>query len=110
MERFSLVFDYNGGQYIRKGQRYTNVNVLRLAIEYLNATIYRNTQKPEPEIGTDGCCQIRRNPQVDGYRSGFGWLRCSGSGFWTGLEPNQTVLEVQTWTDRWLPGPIAYTG
>jgi len=108
-ERFSPVFDYKGGQYIRKGQRSTNVNILRLAIGYLNATINRITRIPEPEIGTDGSSQTQQNPRVDGYGSGFGPPRCSGSGFWTGLEPNRTVLAVRTWTAGGLPGPVAIT-
>jgi hypothetical protein len=108
-ERFSLVFNYKGGQYIRKGQQSTNVNILRLAIGYLNATINRIIRIPEPEIGTDGSSQTRQNPRVDGYGSGFGPPRCSGSGFWTGLEPNQIVLAVRTRTAGWLPGPVANT-
>jgi len=87
-ERFSLVFDYKCGQYIRKGQRYTNVNILRFTIAYLNATIYRKTWKLEPQIGTDGSSQTWQNPRVHGYRSGFGLLRCSGLGF--GRVSNQT--------------------
>jgi hypothetical protein len=58
-ERFSLVLDYKGSQYIRKGQQYTNVNILGLARGYLNATINRNTRKLEPEIGTHRRIQTR---------------------------------------------------
>jgi len=53
-KRISLVFDYKGGKYIRKGQRYTNVNILRQAVRYLNATLNREICKPKPQIGTDG--------------------------------------------------------
>jgi len=106
-EHFSLVFDYKGGQYIRREQRYTNVNILRLAIGYLNATINRITRKPEPEIGTNRSCQTRQNPLVDRYVSGFGLPRCRWFGFWTGLEPNWTVLAVRAWTSGGLPGPVA---
>jgi len=108
-ERFSLVSDHKGSQYIRKGQRYTNVNILRLAIGYLIATINRNTRILEPEIGTDGSSQTRHNPRVDGYGSGFGLPRCNRSRFWTGLEPNRTVLAVWTRTAGGLPGPVANT-
>jgi len=108
-DRFSLVFDHKGGWYIRKGQRYTNVNILWLAIGYLNPTINRNTRIPEPEIGTDGSRQIQLNGRVDGYGSGFGPPRCSGSGFWSGLEPNPTVSAVRTLTTGGLPGPVANT-
>jgi hypothetical protein len=62
---FSLVFDYKGGQYIRKGQQYTNVNILRLEIGYPNATTTRNTRIPELEIGTDWSSQTQQNPRVD---------------------------------------------
>jgi len=106
-ERFSLVFDYKGGQYIRKGQQSINVNILGLAIGYLNATINRITWKPEPEIGTDRSSETRQNLRVDGYGSRFGPPRCSGSGFWMGLEPNRTVLAVRTRTAGGLPGPVA---
>jgi len=33
--------------------------------------------------------------------------RHSGSGFWPGLEPNQTEPLVETWTAGRLPGPLA---
>jgi hypothetical protein len=108
-ERFSLVFVYKGCQYIRKGQRSTNVNILWFAIAYLNATIDRITRIPEPEIGTDRCSQTWQNPLVDGYGSGFGLPRCSRSGIWTGLELNWTVLAVRTRIADGLPGPIANT-
>jgi len=108
-EWFSLVFDQKGGQYIRKGQWYTNVKILRWAIGNLNATRNRNTRIPEPEIGTDGCSQTWQDPQVDEYGSGFGPPRCSGSGYWTGLEPNRTVSAVRTRTAGGSPGPVANT-
>jgi hypothetical protein len=58
-ERLSLVFDYKGGQYIRKRQPYTNVKFLPTAIEYLNATRNRKTQKPELGINTKWGNQTR---------------------------------------------------
>ena len=97
-EQLLLIIDYNGGQYIRKGQRYTNDNILRLAIGYPNVTINTNTQIPEPDIGTDGSSLTRQNPRGDVYGSGFGPPRCSWLGFWQGFEPNQTVLAVRTRT------------
>jgi hypothetical protein len=100
-ERFALVSNYKGGQYIRKEQWHTNVTILRLAIGYLNVTINRNTRKLELEIGTDGSSQVWQNPAVDRYGSRFGPPCCSGSGIWMGLEPNRT-------TGR-FPGPIATT-
>jgi len=109
MERFSLDLDHQGGQYIRKGQQYTNVNILQFAQGYLNATIHRNTQIPVPEIGTQGSSQTGQNLRVDGYGSGFCQPRCSGSGFWTGFEPNRTVVAVRTRTAGGLPGPVANT-
>jgi hypothetical protein len=106
---FLTCFDYKGGQYIRKGQQYSNVNNVRLAIGYLNATINRNTWHPEPEIGTNSLNQTRHNPRVNRYGSGFGLPRCAGTGVWTGLEPNRTVLAVETRTACGLPGPIDNT-
>ena len=97
-ERVSLLFEYKGGQYIRNGQRYTIVKILRLAKGYLNATINSNTWKLEPEVGTNRSGQTWWNPHDTRYRSGFGPPRCSGSGFWTGFELNWTILAVQTQT------------
>ena len=51
-ERVSPFFDYKGGQCNQKRQWCTIVNILRLTIEYLNATITRTTNA-EPEIATD---------------------------------------------------------
>jgi len=108
-EWFLLVFNHKGGQYIRKGQRYTNVDILRLAIGYLKETINGKNRIPEPEIGTAGSSQTRQDPRVDGYGSAFRPPRCSGAGFWTGLELYRIVLAVRTWTTGGLPGPVANT-
>jgi len=67
------------------------------------------TRNAEPDIGTDGSNQTRRNPRVNGYGSRFGLPRVSGSGFWMGLEPNRPVLAVQTRTAGRLPRPVANT-
>ena len=80
-----------------------------MTVGYLNATIYRKTQKCELEIGTDGSSHTRENPRVDRYGCGFGLRSRCGSGFWTGMEPNRTIIPVQTRTAGGLPGPIADT-
>jgi len=67
------------------------------------------TRNAKPEIGTDGSSQTRQNPQVDGYRSGFGLRRVSASGFRTVLEPNRPIFAVHTRTAGGLAGPIANT-
>jgi len=67
------------------------------------------TRNAEPEIGSDGSGQTRRNPRVDGYGSGFGPPRVCGSGFWPVLEPNRPIFAVQTQTAGGLPGPVANT-
>ena len=67
------------------------------------------TRNAEPEIGTDGSSQTRRNLRVDGYGSGFGPPRVCGLGFWPVLEPNRPVVAVQTRTTGGLPGPVANT-
>ena len=67
------------------------------------------TRNAEPEIGTDGSCQTRRDPRVDGYGSGFAPPRVSGLGFWTLLEPNRPVFAVPTRTAGGLPGLVANT-
>jgi len=108
-EHVPLVFSYKGGRFIRKGQWCAKVNILRLTVGYLNATINRKTRNTEPEIGTDRSSQTRQIPWVDGYGSGFGPPRRCGSGFWTVLEPNRTVFPVPTRTAGGLPGPVANT-
>jgi len=108
-ERVSLVFEYMGCQYIEKGQWHTKVNILRLALGYLNVTMNIKTRNPEPEIGTDVSSQTRHNPRVDRYGSRFGWPRSSRSGFWSSRKPNQTIFAVRTRTTRGLPRPIANT-
>jgi hypothetical protein len=65
-ERVSLVFSYKGGRFIRKDQWCAKVNILRLTVGYLNATIHRKTWSTEPEIGTNGSSQTWENPR--------GWL------------------------------------
>jgi len=106
-ECFSLVFDYKGGQDITQWQRYTNVNILRLAIGYLNMTMKRSTWILEPEIETNGSSQTQQNLRVDWHGSGFCPHRCRGLGFCTGLEQNRTIVAVRTVTAGRLPGPIA---
>jgi len=108
-ERVSHVSNYKGGRFIWKNWQCAKVNILRLTVGYLNATINRKTRNTEPEIGTDGSSQTRQDPRVDGYGSGFGPPRRCGSGFWMVLEPNLTVYPVQTQTAGGLPGPIANT-
>jgi len=108
-QRVSLVFDYKGGQYIRTGQRYPNVNNLRLSVGYLSATINRTTWTPEPEIGTNGSRLVRQTPLVHRYGSSFAPPRCSMSGFWRCLEPNWTVSVARIRTAGRLPRPVANT-
>jgi hypothetical protein len=67
------------------------------------------TRNAEPESGTDGSSQPRRNPRVDQYGSRFGLARVSGSGCWPGLELNWPGFVVQTQTAGGLSGPIANT-
>ena len=83
--------------------------ILHKKMGYLNATINRETQKREQEIGTDRSSQTWQNPRLDRYGSGFGPPRSCGSGYWTGLVLNQTVFPVQTWIAGGFPGPVANT-
>ena len=50
-------------------------------------------------------------PKTHGFMSGPVTIppRQSGSGSWTGLEPNRTIFPVQTWTAGGLPGPVSNT-
>jgi len=88
-DRVSLVFDFKDGQFIGIGHEHTNVNILGLAIGYVNATINRKTRKQEQEIETDGSCQTRKNQWVNEHWSGFGLPRLSGSG----------VRQGRNWTE-----------
>jgi len=108
-ERLCTCLLYKGCQYIRKYQCSTIVNTLQLTVWYLNATINRKTWNAEPEIGPDRSSQTRQNLQVEKYRAGFWPPRTSGSGFWTVLEPNQTIFPVHTRTAGGVLGPIANT-
>jgi len=108
-ECVSVCFEYNGGQYIMKWYWGTKVNILRLTVGYLNATLSRNTWKPEPEIGNNSCCQTSHTPQVDRSGCRFAPSRPSRSGFWTGLEPNRPIFGNRTRTAGGLPGPVANT-
>ena len=47
-------FDHSGGHYIKNKQWHTNVNISRLTVLYLNATMNSETRNPQLEIGTDG--------------------------------------------------------
>jgi hypothetical protein len=58
------------------------------------------TRHPEPEIEMEGYSQTLQNPLIDGYRSGFGLPRVSGSGF--GRVWNQTDPCLRS-----KPGPLA---
>jgi len=45
-ERISRLVDYTGGQFVRKEQWHTKVNILRLAVGCLNVSINRPTRNP----------------------------------------------------------------
>lgn len=102
-------FDHKASEYIRKGQWPTKINILRLAVQYLNATINRSTTKPEPVIGTDCTMHTRQTLRVHNYRSGFEQPRSITSGFRMGFHRNWNVLAVQTCTTGWKPLPVAIT-
>ena len=106
-ERLSTCLLFKGRQYIRKWQCSTIVNILQLTVEYLNVTINRKIRDSELESGHDRSSQTQPNLLFDGYGAVIGSPRSSGWGFWTVLEPNWTVLPVQTQHDGGLPGPVA---
>ena len=109
-EHVFVCFDHYGDQYNKKRLQRTKVKILWLTVEYPNATIDRKTWKAELDIGTDRSSQTWQNPWVDWYWSGFGPPWGNRLGFWTGLEPNRSIVEVQTRTAGRLPGLIADTG
>ena len=108
-ECLSSFFDYKGGHYIQKEHQGTIINILRLIVGYLNATIHRTTRNAELEIGPTGSSKTRRNPRVDRNGAGFWLPRSCRLGFWTVMEMNRTIFPVQTQTTGGLPGPVANT-
>jgi len=108
-EHLSTCFLYTGCQYIRKWQCSTIVNIFQLTVGYLNATINGKSRYAEPEIGTYGSSLTWQNPWMDGYTTGFGPPRGSGSGFQTGLEPKQPIFIVRAQTFGWFPEPVVDT-
>lgn len=69
----------------------------------------RETRNPEPRIEPASFSQAWSNQRVDGYGSGFSQPSVHGLGFGKGLEPNQSVFAVPTWTAGALPGTVANT-
>jgi len=106
-EHVSPCFDYKGSQWNKYREWCTKVDILHITVTYLTATINRKTRKQKLESGTGGSSQTQQNLWVDGYGYWFGLPRSSGSGIWTGLEPNRTIFPVQTQTSGGSPGPVA---
>jgi len=102
-DHVSPVFDDKGGQYIRKRQSRTIVNILPFTVGYVDATIKRKTRKAELGIGTNRYSQRWEYPQVDGHRSQFGPSKNSTLRNWLGQEPIRTVSAVQLITAGGLP-------
>jgi len=103
-KRLATYFDQKGYQFIQKEHRHMIFNILQLTAGYLNATMNRTTRNAKPEIGPDGSSPILLNPRVGRYSEGCGPPQSSGSGFWTVLEPNRTILPVQTRTAAGFTG------
>jgi hypothetical protein len=106
-ELVSPWFVFKGSQWNKSRERYTKVNSLHITVTYLTATINRKPRKWELEIRSGGSTHTRETLRVGGYWYGFSPSSSSGLGFWTGLELNQTVFIVQTWTVWGLPGSVA---
>jgi hypothetical protein len=85
-EHVFLDLGYNRSQLIQKGEWRTNVNILRFAVKYRNATIIRKAHNTEPEIATNVSNQTRQIRWVDMYGSGFSPRQWSDMGFWTVFE------------------------
>jgi len=105
-ELVSLAFGYKCSQLIRKGQWRTKVNILRLAVGYLNATMNRKTRNTEPEIATNGSTQTLQHQWIDRYRSRFGPPRGSNQGFWTVLEWIEPFLQSDPGQLAGFPDPV----
>jgi len=108
-ERVSFVFNYKGCQYIRTGQWYTNVNILRLAVRYLKVTISGITQRLEQGIATDGFRKFLENAVLCRYGYGFGLPTSGRWGHRTDLELNRTTLAFWPRAAGGSPRPVAKT-
>jgi len=108
-ERLSTCLLYNGCQYIRKWQCSDILDILQLAVGFLNATINWKTWNTGLEIGPDGSSQTQRDTPVARFGAVFGPPRSSRLCVWTVLEPNRSVVPVQTRIAGGLPGPVANT-
>jgi len=107
-EHVSPCFEYKGCQWNKYREWHTKANIMHITLTYMTATINRKTRKGEPDTDTDRASQTQHDPQDDRYGCQFGPPIGSGSGFWRGLEPNQTVFPVQTRTAGGLPAPITH--
>jgi hypothetical protein len=105
----SLRFQFKRGEFIKKIQWFTNVEILKLTVGHMNVTINRKTRKPEPQNETNEFHQAQQSLQVAGYQYWFDTPRNTSSDFWKGLQPIWTVFPVRTRTAGGLPVLIAIT-
>ena len=70
-KRISLVFSYTGGLFIQKGQWHANVNIWRLALEDLNATVNRHPETPNQIFEPMGLAEPRTTNRFTGRGLGL---------------------------------------
>ena len=93
-------FDHWGGQYIENGLWRTEVNVLRLTVTYLHATINMKLQMQNRKLEPTGLAKPSETPRLMGTGPG---LNCEESADWGfGWLWNQTDTFFRS-----KPGPLA---
>jgi len=99
-ERVSLVFSYNRGRFIWKGQWCAKVNILRLTVGYLNATIKDIPETQNRRLEPTGFAKPGKTRRLTGTGPGLAGQDTAGrvfGRFWKRTEPS-------FWS---VPGPLA---
>jgi len=96
----SLVFDYKGSQYIQKRQWHTNVNILWLAVGYLNVTRNRKPEDKNQRLEQTGLAKSGKTHGLTGTGLGLACPKAAGRVF--GWVWNQTEPFLRS-----KPGPLA---
>jgi len=105
-ECVSLAFSYKGSRFIPKEQRSTKVNILRLAVGYVNATINRKTRNTELEIVTNGSIHTRQTRGLTDTGPGLSWQHTADQivgRFWN---PTELFLRFETRLLADFPDPL----
>jgi len=86
--RVSIRFDHEGGQYIKNELSCTNVNILRLTVAYLNATINVKPETQNWRLELTGLAKCSKTRGLMGTGLGLAYQGSAGRVF--GLVRNQS--------------------